>query len=109
MDRESIHVRRSRSVVGRWCHSVAGVSFIAQDMISEGSSGDFDVQSTEGQTVEVVDGHAGQPAADPIHPSNLISTITHTLFDIGKLRLETGVSDDLVKKLAESEPIRALM
>jgi hypothetical protein len=62
-----------------------------------------------GQVIGQSDRHAGQPAADPVRPSNLISTITHTLFDMGQLRLETGVSDDLVKKLAESEPIRALM
>lgn len=62
-----------------------------------------------GQVIGQSDRHAGQPAADPVRPSNLVSTITHTLFDIGQLRLETGVSDDLVKKLAESEPIRALM
>ena len=62
-----------------------------------------------GQVIGRSDRYAGQPAADPVRPSNLISTITHTLFDMGQLRLETGLSDDLVKKLATAEPIRALM
>ena len=62
-----------------------------------------------GQVIGQSDRLAGEPAADPVRPSNLISTITHTLFDIGKLRLETGVPSELVKTLAEPEPIRALM
>lgn len=62
-----------------------------------------------GQVIGRSDRHAGKPAADPVHPANLVSTITHTLFDIGKLRLETGVSNELVRKLTEAEPIRGLM
>ncbi len=62
-----------------------------------------------GQVVGSSDRLAGQPAADPVHPSDLISTIAHTLFDMGQLRLETGVADDLVSKLAGSGPIRALL
>jgi len=62
-----------------------------------------------GRVIGRSDRIVGEPAADSIRRENLISTITHTLFDMGNLRLETGVPDELVEQLAEAEPIPALM
>ncbi|GIW80263.1 MAG: hypothetical protein KatS3mg105_2070 [Gemmatales bacterium] len=45
----------------------------------------------------------GEPATDPFGPKHLISTILHTVFDVGVLRVTPGVG--AVAKLAETEPI----
>lgn len=46
----------------------------------------------------------GEPEVNPVGPANLISTILHTQFDIGQLRLVSGVPPE-VMKLAEPRPI----
>jgi hypothetical protein len=45
-------------------------------------------------------------ADNPVSMRNLIGTIMHTLFDIGKLRLRPG---PVGKLITESEPIKRLM
>jgi uncharacterized protein (DUF1501 family) len=45
----------------------------------------------------------GEPAAENLTPKNLISTILHTVFDVGQLRLLPSVAP--VARLAETEPI----
>ena len=45
----------------------------------------------------------GEPAADPVNPKNLISTILHTMFDVGKLRLMPGLAN--IARLGEIRPI----
>jgi uncharacterized protein (DUF1501 family) len=45
----------------------------------------------------------GEPAADNLNPKHLISTILHTVFDVGQLRLLPGFAP--VARLAETEPI----
>ena len=62
-----------------------------------------------GQVIGESDRHAGRPATEPIKPASLISTITHTLFDMGNLRLATGLPRDLVTTLASAEPIPQLL
>jgi uncharacterized protein (DUF1501 family) len=44
-----------------------------------------------------------EPAGDPLGPPNLISTILHTLFDMGQLRLVPGL--DQISRLGEAPPI----
>lgn len=46
----------------------------------------------------------GEPRTDPLTPANLISTILHTQFDIGRLRLVPGVPPQVLE-LAEPRPI----
>jgi hypothetical protein len=45
----------------------------------------------------------GQPATEPLTPKHLISTILHTLFDVGRLRVAPSLAQ--VAKLAEHPPI----
>ena len=44
-----------------------------------------------------------EPAGDPFNPRHLISTILHTLFDVGKLRVAPGLT--AVARLAEHPPL----
>lgn len=45
-----------------------------------------------------------EPATDPLNPSHLISTILHTVFDVGELRLLRALPSD-VAELAQADPI----
>ena len=45
----------------------------------------------------------GEPAQNPCNPKHLISTILHTVFDVGQLRLLPGMAN--INKLAEHETI----
>lgn len=45
-----------------------------------------------------------EPATDPLNPAHLISTILHTVFDVGELRLLRALPADLAE-LAQAEPI----
>lgn len=49
------------------------------------------------------------PAFDPVTPRNLISTILNTAFDGAQMRLDPGVSNDLLRLVTENEPIAGLM
>lgn len=57
-----------------------------------------------GQVVGQSDRQGGEPATDNLTPKHLISTIMHTVFDVGQLRLARGVPDP-VMRLASEEPI----
>lgn len=46
----------------------------------------------------------GEPASEPLTPANLISTIMHTMFNVGELRLIPGVPSQILG-LAEPAPI----
>jgi uncharacterized protein (DUF1501 family) len=50
---------------------------------------------------------AGRPSSDPIRIPNLLSTIAHTLFDVGKLRVTRGVGREVLA-LADAQPIPGL-
>ncbi len=50
---------------------------------------------------------AGTPNSDPVSIRNLIGTVMHTLFDVGKLRITRGVGRD-VMRLADYDPIPGL-
>jgi hypothetical protein len=51
--------------------------------------------------------NGGEPNSDPVRISNLIGTIMHTLFDVGKLRITRGVSRELLA-MADYAPIGGL-
>ena len=48
--------------------------------------------------------NGGEPIADPLTPRHLISTIMHTVFDIGQLRLMPGIPPQL-SQLSAAAPI----
>jgi uncharacterized protein (DUF1501 family) len=52
---------------------------------------------------------AGEPQTDPVHIPNLIGTVLHTLFDVGKLRLIPGAPREVVQTMAGYEPIPGLL
>ena len=63
------------------------------------------------KTAQVIgrsDRTGSEPDSDPISSSNVLATIMHTLFDIGQLRLQTGVPRDIDRILSEAEPIAEL-
>jgi hypothetical protein len=60
-----------------------------------------------GQVIGQSDRDAGRPNSEPVRIKNLLSTITHTLFDVGKLRVTRGVARELLA-MADAEPIPAL-
>ena len=62
-----------------------------------------------GQVIGRSDKIAGEPASTPISSSNVLATIMHSLFDIGELRLQTGVAKDVERIITGSEPIRELV
>jgi uncharacterized protein (DUF1501 family) len=51
---------------------------------------------------------ADYPASDPYRLSHMVGTLMHTMFDIGKLRLDTGLARELSQIAQGSEPIREL-
>jgi hypothetical protein len=49
----------------------------------------------------------GEPATENLTPKHLISTILHTVFDVGQLRVTPGVPPQILK-LADADPIPGL-
>jgi hypothetical protein len=52
---------------------------------------------------------AGEPASTPVRIPNLISTVLHTVFDVGQLRLMPGVPRELTQQLINADPIPGLI
>ena len=52
---------------------------------------------------------AGEPNTSPVTMRNLVSTIMHTLLDVGELRITDGVPDDVMRVATEGEPIKELV
>jgi uncharacterized protein (DUF1501 family) len=48
------------------------------------------------------------PATDPVSPANLLSTVMHTLFDVGILRVTRGVPRQFLAAVEQNEPIAEL-
>jgi len=61
-----------------------------------------------GQVIGRSSKDAGEPATDPIRIPNLISTILHSVFDIGQLRLVPGLPRELTQQMVAADPITEL-
>jgi hypothetical protein len=61
-----------------------------------------------GQVVGDSTKDAGEPNTTPVTPRNLIGTIAHVLFDLGRLRIARGLPDEITR-LAGYDPIRELV
>jgi hypothetical protein len=59
---------------------------------------------SEGKIIGQSTRDAGQPLSEPIAIPNLVSTLLHTLFDIGELRLVRGVPTEILTA-ASAKPI----
>jgi uncharacterized protein (DUF1501 family) len=62
-----------------------------------------------GQVIGQSDGHAAQPTTEPYTPRHLMNAVMHTLFDVGKLRLQPGAPSELLRFIERSEPIAELV
>ncbi len=61
-----------------------------------------------GQVIGRSDRIGGEPASTPITSSNVLATVMHSLFDIGELRLQTGVSKEIEQIITTGQPISEL-
>jgi hypothetical protein len=62
-----------------------------------------------GQVIGQSDGQASRPTTEPYEPKHLLGTVIHTLFDVGRLRLEPGVPRELLQFIEEARPIHELL
>lgn len=62
-----------------------------------------------GQVIGQSTRDGAKPLSEPITTQHLVSTIMHTLFDLGELRLNAGVPNDIVRVLTAGEPIPGLV
>ena len=62
-----------------------------------------------GQVIGQSDSNASKPATEPYNPTHLMSTIMHTLFDLGELRLDPSLPRDVANIVQSGEPILPLV
>ncbi len=62
-----------------------------------------------GQVIGQSTRDAGEAASTPVKIPNLISTVLHTVFDVGQLRLMPGVPRELTQQLINADPIPGLL
>jgi hypothetical protein len=62
-----------------------------------------------GQVIGRSTANGGEPADSPVHRRDLLSTIWHTLFNVGELRLRPEATDEVARLITEGEPIRRLI
>jgi len=63
---------------------------------------------THGQTIGQSTRDGGEPDVGAVGTDNLISTMMHTLFHVGELRVAQGLPTDLVRFASSGEPIPGL-
>ncbi|RLS32412.1 MAG: DUF1501 domain-containing protein [Planctomycetota bacterium] len=61
-----------------------------------------------GQVIGQSTRDAAEAASNPVRIPNLISTILHTVFDVGQLRLQPGLPRELSQQLVAADPIPGL-
>jgi hypothetical protein len=61
-----------------------------------------------GQVIGQSSRDGGVPASDPIRIRDLMSTITHTVFDVDQMRLQTGLPPEVLKLTENGRPIEQL-
>jgi uncharacterized protein (DUF1501 family) len=52
---------------------------------------------------------AGEPLTEPVTIGHLVSTVLHTLFDVGELRIARGVPNEILRAATLVEPIAGLI
>ena len=61
-----------------------------------------------GQIIGQSDRSVSRPATEPFDPRHLLGTVMHTIFDVGRLRLDSSVPSDLLRVITGSEKIDPL-
>lgn len=64
---------------------------------------------TRGQVIGQSTRDGGEPDVNPVGEQHLISTILHTLLDVGEVRLRTNFPNDLMNLIANTKPIPGLL
>ena len=62
-----------------------------------------------GQVIGQSDSHATRAVGESYRPPHLLATIMHTLFDVGRLRLEQNVPREIIRFAETSRPIDNLL
>ena len=62
-----------------------------------------------GHVVGQSDRGAAKPATEPYNPTHLLSTMMHTLFNLGELRLDQALPRDVATVVQSGKPILPLM
>ena len=62
-----------------------------------------------GQVIGQSDSQAGRAIGESYRPQHLLATILHTLFDVGRLRLEQQVPREIIRFAEASQPIDQLL
>jgi hypothetical protein len=62
-----------------------------------------------GQVIGQSSSNGGEPASQPVTIPDLVSTILHSLVDVGEARVLDGLPQNLVSLLSRGEPIRGLV
>lgn len=62
-----------------------------------------------GQVIGHSDRTGSAPASDPISSSDVLATVMHCLFDVGELRLLSGIPQDVARVITAGQPIRELV
>ncbi|MGZ0165654.1 MAG: DUF1501 domain-containing protein, partial [Planctomycetales bacterium] len=62
-----------------------------------------------GQVVGQSSRDGGVPATEPIRIRDLMSTITHTVFDVGQMRLQASLPPEILKLTENGRPIEQLI
>jgi uncharacterized protein (DUF1501 family) len=62
-----------------------------------------------GQVIGQSSSNGGEPSSQPVTIPDLVSTILHSLVDIGEARVLDGLPQNLVSLLSRGEPIRGLV
>jgi hypothetical protein len=61
-----------------------------------------------GQVIGRSDRRGGEAATDQYTPKHLLGTIMHTLFDVGRVRLDSSIPNELAQVVTDSKRIDAL-
>ena len=62
-----------------------------------------------GQVIGQSDRTASVPQTDPVTPANLMATLMHTLFNLGELRLDSGLPADVSRAVQAGQIIPQLV
>lgn len=64
---------------------------------------------TRGLSDKILLCDGAEPASQPVTMKDLLATITHSLLDIGQVRLMPGVPQRVIEAMTKGEPIRGLV
>lgn len=62
-----------------------------------------------GQVIGQSDRQNASPASEPVSTGHLLATVMHSLFDVGKLRLDASVPAELRRRIEQHGPIPGLV